>query len=369
MVNKPLVFILLLFLLALAVQAIPTSKQTSEQDCIYYFYGEGEGCSGCPQSNDYITSLLVTYPKLQINQNEVYFDFDNYQLLEDYFTAYHIEDSSRGVPAVFIHGSYFVGAEAITTLLENRILDNEIIACPSPQDTVLGVVGEKSPYWILNTLTLPVLTDYALKDIFKPAGLALVLIMILLFGLMNRPKPFLKVGLAFVGGVYLAYILDSIGLFIRIPTGNYFPKLIGLLGIVAGTIVVLEFFKGKTIVIINEKFKKLVRPSVLFVLGLIVAMFTLPSLGAKYDVLTNLIALDHDRWIALLSVLYYLFVVILRLIVETFVLYEIFYMIEQRTLKNENEKNKKMWLKQHFKVLKFFVAVSGILLGLLVLFL
>ena len=369
MVNKPLIFILLLFILALAVQAIPTSKETSEQDCIYYFYGEGEGCSGCLQSNDYITSLSVTYPELQINQHEVYYNFDNYQQLESYFTAYHIEDSSRGVPAVFIQGSYFVGAEAITKLLENRILDNEVNQCPSPQDIVVGVVGEKSPHWVLDTLTLPVLTNYAIKDIFKPAGLALVLIMILLFGLMNRPKPFLKIGLAFVCGVYLAYILDSIGLFFRISTGNYFPKLISLLGIVVGTIVVLEFFKGKTIVTINEKYKKLVRPSIIFVLGLVVAMFTLPSLGAKYDVLTNLIALNHSRWFALLSVLYYLFVVILRLVLETFVLYEIFFMIEQRTLKNDNEKNKKMWLKQHFKVLKFCVAVSGILLGLLVLFL
>ena len=75
MVNKPLIFILLLSILALAVQAIPASNLISEQDCIYYFYGEGEGCSGCSQSNDYITSLLVTYPELQINQHEVYYNY------------------------------------------------------------------------------------------------------------------------------------------------------------------------------------------------------------------------------------------------------------------------------------------------------
>ncbi|HLC89275.1 MAG TPA: hypothetical protein VJG49_04535, partial [Candidatus Nanoarchaeia archaeon] len=294
---------------------------------------------------------------------------DNYQLLQDYFAAYNIDDKSRGVPAAFIHGSYFVGAEAITKLLENRLLGNDVNSCPSPQDIVVGVVGDKSPYWILDTLTLPVLTNYAIKDIFKPAGLALVLIMILLFGLTKRPRQFLKVGLAFVAGVYLAYILDSIGLFFSIPTGNYFPKLIGLLGIVAGTIVVLEFLKGRAIVTIDEKIRKLVRPSVVFVLGLVVAMFTLPSLGAKYEILVNLISWDYSRWTALLLVLYYLFIVILRLILETFVLYELFFRIEQRTLKNSNEKNKKMWLKQHFRVLKFGVAVGGILLGLVVLFL
>ena len=72
-------FILSVFILLSFVAA-------EENDCIYYFYGEG--CEECKIVDDHLTKLEEKYPALQLERYEVYFHKDNSRLLKRYFVSY-----------------------------------------------------------------------------------------------------------------------------------------------------------------------------------------------------------------------------------------------------------------------------------------
>ena len=352
-------FVFLTFVLALAVQA--------ESDCVYHFYGEGEACPGCQESKNYIFSLTEKYSDLQVQENEVYFNLENYQLLQDYFNAYDVPEESRGIPAVFISGSYFIGDTVIKELLDNRIVDNDNNACPSLQDQVVGVTGKSYPHKVLDTLTLSILAEDSLKDSIKPAAFALLLILLLIFGLTNNSRQLLKLGISFIVGVYLAYFLNSLGLFFSFYTKNYFPKLVAVLGILVGIIILIEFFRGKKIINFENKVQKFVKPWIVFVIGLVLAMFTLPSLGDKYKVLSDLIILNYGRWTALFLTLYYLILVMLIALLIVYLCFEILNKLEHHASKKE--KKEELWNKHNFGLFKFGLAIVEIVLGIVLLIL
>tara|TARA_Y100000310_G_C20546046_1_gene745616 strand:- start:20 stop:1108 length:1089 start_codon:yes stop_codon:yes gene_type:complete len=355
-------FIFLTFILAFAVHA--------ESDCIYHFYGESEGCPDCQQSKEHFSFLNDKYSDLQIEHYEVYFNLENYQLLQNYFDAYDVPEESQGIPAVFIHGSYFIGNDVITKLLENRILDNNIDSCPSLEVETVGVVGQNYPHKVLATLKFPILTNAALKENITPAALALTLILLLIFGLSKQKNKLLKLSLTFIGGIYLAYFLNSLGWFFSFYTKNYFPKIVGVLGILSGLFMLIEFFAGKKIINLEKilgKRKKYFNYWFTLLLGLVMALFTLPSLGDKYATLSDLIVLNYNRWMALSLILYYLILAILILLLLVYLGYEILNLLEHHASKKE--KKEELWKKHNLGLFKFGLAIFEIILGIILLIL
>ena len=119
-----------IILLLVALLLIPFAlAQEVENDCVYYFYGQE--CEDCTATEATIFGLERAYPHLQIQKYEVYHNFQNFELLQQYYDAYGIEKKSRSIPVMFMKGNYLVGSKAITSLLEERVKDNSDPNCPS----------------------------------------------------------------------------------------------------------------------------------------------------------------------------------------------------------------------------------------------
>ena len=80
---------------------------------------------------------------------------------------------------MFTSKSYFVGTESITSFLEESIKENEDASCPNlAGNKAVGIIGKAAPFNVLETLTFSVVTGEAIKNMFQPGILALVLILL-----------------------------------------------------------------------------------------------------------------------------------------------------------------------------------------------
>lgn len=175
--NKILSCLITIFILVTLLSSLALAKTISispnvEKDCIYYFYGE-ESTEG--QNVDaYLFTLQQKYPNITIQTYEVYYNQQNNELLNQYFKVFGVSEESQGIPIIFIGGSYLIGEQSITSLLEGSIKNNPSSACPSLQEVqTIGVVGSSTSPEILNTISFFKVTGEALKNMFSSGMLAL----------------------------------------------------------------------------------------------------------------------------------------------------------------------------------------------------
>ena len=73
-------------LISVILLAIPvTAAETAavESDCVYYFFGKE--CKDCNAVDTAVYSLEHKYEHLQIEKYEVYHNFQNFELLQQYY--------------------------------------------------------------------------------------------------------------------------------------------------------------------------------------------------------------------------------------------------------------------------------------------
>ena len=374
MVKKTFLSVVFILLFVL----ISSTIVLAESDCLYYFYGE-ESCPSCERSSVFLDNLQQKYPDLNVENKEVYFSFANFQLLEDYFVAYGLEEEKRGVPAVFLHGSYFVGENAITEMLENRIQHNKVELCPQMEDEAVGVVGESNSHRVLSILTFPVLTNNSLLDSVKTFGLALLMVLLLIFAYYPDGKG-LKLSSFFILGISFAYLLNALGWFFSLPT-TFFADFVAVVGILVGVLLLINFLRGKPLIVFKkdeteekEKTTKKKYEQYLmrftswhsFFLGVILALFTIPSLGEKYVVLSGLLVNQYNAGSAFFLTIYY---IILVLLIPTLLIYlaaEILGRIHRHADKKEK---KDLWRKHNIGLFHFVLSIVQIVLGMVILLL
>src|SRR3989344_8271663 len=164
----------ILLIVLILVSLLPLAA-AEEADCLVYFYGTD--CAECTKATEHLTYLKARFPQLEVKEFEVYYNRENVKMLEKYFQSYNIPESSQGLPVLFMPGSYFVGSSTMIDLLESRILDNQNSACSTEEgEKALGLVGEKEPPDVLNTLTLSLVTKAAFRDAFRPGIIAFLLV-------------------------------------------------------------------------------------------------------------------------------------------------------------------------------------------------
>ena len=91
----------------------------------------------------------------------------------------------------------------------------------------------------------------------------------------------------------------------------------------------------------------------------------MPSLGDKYHTLSNLITLNHNRWVALSLTLYYLILVFLISLLIVYLCFEIINRLEKHA--SQKEKKEELWLKHNLGLFKFGLAIAQIILGMVLL--
>ncbi len=371
-----------LVLLVLFLTILSLSVSAEEKDCIYYF--TGEGCPHCGATEIFMENLQLKYPGLEIHKFEIYYDKPNLATLQNFFEAYKVPLEKQGVPIVFLPGSYFVGKRPITEYLESAILSNEGISCPSIQKgEALGVIGEKSPKHLIDTLTFGVVTGAAFVDSINPCAIAVLLILLGTILAVKKRKKLLTTGLAFTLSIYIAYLLFGIGLLsVLTLTGVsfYFYKIIGFLAILLGLFNIKDYFwYGKVFLIeIPEKWrpklKKLLKgitsPTGAFLVGFAVCLFELPCTGGPYLVILGLLAEKATKWAAMPLLLYYNLIFILPLIAIILIVYFSMKKIEEhgREVKIDVRGDIERWRKRNIKLLHLIAGIIMLILGLMILF-
>jgi cytochrome c biogenesis protein CcdA len=184
------------------------------------------------------------------------------------------------------------------------------------------------------------LTLAALADSINPCALAVLLI--LLEGLVLIKRSVFKVGLSFVGGIYLAYLLIGLGLFSGfelIKDGQLFHQIIGGLAILVGILNIKDFFwYGKLFRMeiptnwrpkMGSLIQRANQPVIAFLMGMVVSLFELPCTGGPYLFALGLLKGESLQLTVLPYLLYYNFLFILPLLIVILTVYCSYVRIEK----------------------------------------
>ena len=121
-------YILISTVILFSLLILTSAFAQSNKVCVYEFYGQG--CPHCGKVENFLNTIEKAYPNVEIHRFEIYNNRENLILLQDYFDAYNVPDSHRGVPVVFISDKYLAGEIPIINNLESLI---NYLGLPSAQ--------------------------------------------------------------------------------------------------------------------------------------------------------------------------------------------------------------------------------------------
>lgn len=219
----------------------------------------------------------------------------------------------------------------------------------------------------IKCFTLPVITGAAFVDSINPCAIAVLLILLetlILTGGRNRA---LKVGLSFIFGLYLAYLIFGIGLFSVLSFRSlapYLHKAIGGLAILVGLLNIKDFFfygKGFLMEIprswrptLGSILRKAISPVGAFLIGFLVCLFELPCTGGPYIFALGILAKQTTKSLALLILLYYNLIFVLPLLLITGLVYFGYSTVERAT----------EWKEKNIKLLHLIAGIIMFGLGI-----
>ncbi len=384
MAKRGILLTLILFLVissTFILAAESSTPEITENDCLYYFYGDG--CKGCTETSEQVRLLQSKYPLLQVKKMEVYYHPENQRLVEDFFEAYNVPKSAQGIPIVFIPGSYIVGQSGITSLLEERILDNTDSSCPvmAAQGTI-GVVGEKSSKSILDSLTFGVVTTSAIKSFASIGALALFLILLFILIVDPEKKEAMEKGFTFLIGALVAYILFGIGWFSLLGYSSasyYFTKVVSILAIIFALIMMKGFFAGEgqkhkdAAMSSTEKLRRSINSVLSYPLlllgGLVFGLLSFMGVHKNFLYLRYLFTDGLYRGAAVPLMLYYLLIFILPMILTVLLVFFFGTKLEEDALKKglPAVKHAAWWKGYHYEVFNFVLSIILLVLAIIVL--
>ena len=319
---------------------------------VYLFYGQG--CPHCAKVEPFLAEMEQTYP-LQLHKYDIYSNRSSLSLFDEYSNKYGLPLERRGVPAVFVSDTYFVG--------DNPILDDfeEVIkkALDSfSQDLTLevnrsGGADQEDPS-MAGGLSILTVSVAALVDAVSPCSIAILVFLIGARVLVaDRRKRALKVGLAFCLSVFIAYFLFGLGLFAFVQFSGFssiFSLLIGLVAVLTGIFYLKDVFwygSGGFVMEVPRSLKPLLMkmlkgvtsPLGAFMMGFVVACFELPCTGGPYLFILGQLADNATRLQAIPLLLYYNFIFVLPLIIISLLLYSNLFSVGK--VREWNDKNKR----------------------------
>lgn len=361
------------------------SVTAQETDCLYYFYGDG--CPQCIQAEKYIQTLSAKYPSLEIHRYETYYNKENAKLLQDYYNSFGVPQKEQGVPAVFLPGSYFLGSKSISNLLEGAILENSRIGCPSLSSASVGIIGESSPRYLVETLTFPVLSTAAFNGLFAKGALTLLLLLLVIaigipdYGKLLRERELtLKKGLVFISGIALPYLLFGFGLLGWLASSKVtaiFAVMASILALLFAGHHLYGFLKRKKRLSYDEekiqqqKENKLNRwlfsQGSIFAESVVFSALSLGSAGSFMVLLRHLFEDSFTRAAVTPLILFYA----LMFVLPFFAVFIILFFLQQRLIHHGHKKDIysdiDKWKKHHLKLLNVVLSAAMIVLSIVVL--
>ncbi|MBX4196800.1 hypothetical protein KW805_04395 [Candidatus Pacearchaeota archaeon] len=170
-------------------------------------------------------------------------------------------------------------------------------------------------------ITLPTLATVlvtAAVDSINPCAIGVLILLVSTILVGKRKGELLKIGLIYIGAVYLTYFIYGLGLIsfmaaIPIVIAEYISIVVGLLVVFAGIIEIKDYFwygEGFSLMIpvkysdmIKNKMKNLTMGTVVF-LGVFVASVELPCTGGPYLAITLLLSQNFNMSAFVLLIIY-----------------------------------------------------------------
>ncbi len=299
-------------------------------DCAYFFYGIG--CPHCAQAETVITALEMS--GVEIHEFEVYRNSTNAMVLNAFFDAYNVSDSSRGVPVLFYQDGFMIGDKPIIQRAPYVLSANGTMACPSLNQTdgEIAISSSASPVSKISGIELILFVGgAAIVDSINPCAIAVLLILLSSLMMAGDPKRALKAGLAFILSIYIAYFLFGLGLFSAVQIAGVSSVIYDAIGFVAIAIGILNikdyfWYGGAGFVM---EIPRSWRPTLkyllnsvtsapgAFLIGFVVCLFELPCTGGPYFFTLGLLAnqMSVNEIIPILAFYNLLFVLPLLLVV------------------------------------------------------
>lgn len=298
-----------------------TSDNREVDDCVYYFYGTD--CEDCKEVDIFLEELQDDYPNLRVEYFEVHYDKANMGLLENYAVAYNLNLDSQGIPIVFMVQTYFTGKEAITSFLEQSILNQEDNFCPTfNEGSSVGLVGNMESQFLLDTLGIGSVTWAAFNNIASFCGIALILFYLLLaltvlkkkeedelLHLKKKNEKLLRKTVLFIFGVFMIFLFTGLGWLNWIffsDKSYFFAKIIIIVSFIMSLIVMKTFllqgeiipkrYYQKFIPHMRKFSKYTINPPCFLFYGILTGLFMAVCWTGQYTALTYLFADSATRW-------------------------------------------------------------------------
>ena len=338
----------------------------------------GDGCPHCTKVEPIVNNLEIQYPQIKFIRYEIYHDQNNGMLLLQRYQTYNVPPNERGIPAVFIDGSYFIGDQPIIDNLEKAIQEKLPATLPTskllpeanlwqktsstdaqidsalpdisrdtspPQNEQTKEIWKQPASTTHNTVkalaathpySLWAITGAALVDSINPCAIAVILILLtaLMMGAGGKRRA-LWGGLAFTASIYISYFLFGLGLLQAINTtglGRWVPGIVGIIAIAIGLANIKDYFRyggGGFVMEIPRKWRPTLKkilngvtsPAGAFVSGFVVTLFELPCTGGPYFFVLGLLSQSRTTTEILPVLFYYNLVFVLPLLLIVFAVY------------------------------------------------
>lgn len=373
-------------LLAILLFSILPFVAAAENDCLYYF--GGKECASCKDVEALLQQLEAKYPELRIERLEAYHRAEDAQLLRQFLDGHQIAEASQGVPAVFMGKSYLIGKQPILELLEGNIRNEENSACPAPAPAEsIGIVGEKEPRHILETVTFSRVTGEALRDAFTPTGgLPLLMLAILCIVLLAPLKLFQRL-LSFSAGIGVVYFLLGLSFLPHLGKGRAFALLLAIIALAVGAITLLAFLRKKKTRWIEQRLLKADSEKAeralhtwrklktfaasglaLFILGLLAGFLSTAPLGATFTLLGGFSTVGFTQSVALPLFVFFIVIFLVPLLLLGFGAGELWKHLQQVAHeKGHSDAERERWKAHLESTFKAGAALAMILLAILIL--
>ncbi|MDP3640242.1 MAG: hypothetical protein Q8R53_03505 [Nanoarchaeota archaeon] len=363
---------LVLLILSFLLSTIPFVS-AAENDCIYFF--TGKECTSCQDIETLLQELETAYPELRVERFDAYHEEQDALLFRQFLEGHAIPEASQGVPAIFLGKSYLVGKQPIMDFFAQQVREGENSDCPTTvlQDSV-GIVGDKEPRHILETITFSVVTTEALRDAFLPAGLALLLF---LFGISVLFPPILVVkhGLSLAAGMGVALFLLGFLLLPHLGIGEGFRTIVAVLAVLGGLFQLSSFLRKKKITLSEQlqkrwaRFEKILSsPLTLFGIGFLAAFLGTVSSGKIFTLLGEFSRTSFTSAVALPLFVYFLLIFLLPLLLLTVGMQQLWKRLHQTAQqKGTSDMERERWTTHMEKVFKAIQAAALLLVAIIVL--
>ena len=205
----------------------------------------------------------------------------------------------------------------------------------------------------------------AAVDSINPCAIGVLLLLVSIMVVLHTRQKMLWYGLAYIGAVYLTYLLAGLGILyflaiIPLIVSEYISITVGSLVIIAGLIEIKDYFwygQGISLAIppkrakqIHDMTRKITLPGVIL-LGAFVAAVELPCTGAPYMAILLLLS-QNFNFAAFLMLLLYNFIFVLPLIV---ILLMVYFGTKIQVIKR--------WKQETRGLMRFFIGITLIFLG------